>query len=262
MGAEIRECEARSLPVTLSSGSEEAWADMLARMGLNSIRLRKAVGQTFPDRVPASAPRLADEIERERSNIARELHAGAGQPLAGIRLNLELLSESAGDLPPAGQEALRRLQDLTDQSLDQIRAVSHRLHPPRWQGLLTHQALQRLLESSGLRTKMEIEADLEALPVEPAQAIKIALYRCAQECLSNVARHSGATRLRVALKATGTGAELIFEDNGIGLAGGQDRRGIGLEAIEEHASFLGGFVRMSGGSEGTTVMIRLPLEEE
>jgi signal transduction histidine kinase len=206
--------------------------------------------------------RLADEIERERSQIARELHAGAGQPLAGIRLNLELLRESAADLPPAGQEALRRLQDLTDQSLEQIRAVSHRLHPPRWQGLATHDALQRLIDSSGLSTRMELTTDLGQLPEEPAQAIKIALYRCAQECLSNVARHSGATHLRVTLRTVAHGVELVFNDNGVGLTGSQESRGIGLEAIEEHAASLGGFVRMSGGSRGTTVLIHLPLAEE
>jgi signal transduction histidine kinase len=235
---------------------------MLARMALNSIRLRHALGQTFPDRAPASGARLADELEKERSSIARELHAGAGQPLAGIRLNLELLRESAAGLPPSGQEALRRLQELTDQSLEQIRAVSHRLHPPRWQGLPTDQALRQLVESSGLDTRMKVEMELEVLAEEPSQAVKIAIYRCAQECLSNVARHSAASQLRVALRTTGTGLELIFEDNGIGLSTEQDRRGIGLEAIEEHASFLGGFARTSGGPRGTTVLIYLPLGED
>ena len=108
-------------------------------------RLRALVAKRWR---PKSGSTLFTELEKERSRIARELHAGAGQPLAGIKLHLEILEQSASGLtngtsktsdpPDSGQaDSIRttigRLQTLAEQALGQVRAVSHRLHPPDWQ---------------------------------------------------------------------------------------------------------------------------------
>src|SRR5580704_2542179 len=163
----------------------QAWAEMLADFSEKNTRLGHLVGKRWPSR---SGCALFTELERERSRIARELHAGAGQPLAGIKLNLEMLDDCRAELPPRGREALARLQTLAEQALEQVRAVSHSLHPPEWQNYTTEGALRKLIDSSGLSTHLGVQLDLEPLPVEPAHATKIAIYRCAQECISNVIR--------------------------------------------------------------------------
>jgi len=237
-----------------------AWADMLSMIGRKNSRLYDFV-------VRASRPRssgrvILRELERERSRIARELHAGAGQPLAGIKLNLEMLDDCVEALPERGREALTRVQKLAEQALEQVRAVSHSLHPPAWQDLTTAAAIRTLIDSTGLGSRMTVELDIDAFPVEPPHAVKVALYRCAQECVSNIMRHSGATSFRLALKGRGSMLELRIEDNGHGFHGDAHRRGIGLQALREHADTLDGECRIVSGPTGTMIIVELPLTEE
>src|SRR6202167_3752377 len=163
------------------SAEMAAWADILSMIGQKNSRLYDLLAR---DSVPGSSgPRnsgraIVRELERERSRIARELHAGAGQPLAGIKLNLDMLDDCAAALPQAGREALERLQTLAEQALEQVRAVSHNLHPPDWQGLTTGDALRYLVQSSGLMDRLEVEIDIQPLSAEPSHTVKIALYRC------------------------------------------------------------------------------------
>ncbi len=249
-------------------GSEMvAWADMLSRIGQKNSRLYGLLERDSKLRNAgsrASGRTIVHELERERSRIARELHAGAGQPLAGIKLNLDMLDDCAAVLPQAGREALARLQTLTEQALQQVRAVSHNLHPPDWQGLATGDALRYLVQSSGLMDRLVMEIDIQPLPVEPSHTVKIALYRCAQECISNVARHSGATRFALSLMAAGTMIELRMEDNGRGfpLEPSTGGKGIGLQSMREHTTALGGTCDISSGPDGVGICVRLPLGAE
>jgi signal transduction histidine kinase len=242
-----------------------AWADILSMIGHKNSRLYDLLAR---DAVPrgagtrSSGRAIVRELERERSRIARELHAGAGQPLAGIKLNLEMLDDCAAALPQAGREALARLQTLAEQALQQVRAVSHNLHPPDWQGLTTGDALRRLVQSSGLTGRLEVEMDIRPLAEEPSHTVKIATYRCAQECISNVARHSGATRFSLSLMANGPILELRIEDNGRGLPADSSSSGIGLQAIREHTGALGGTCDISSGSDGVRIFVQLPLAGE
>lgn len=253
----------RAVPPAEGNRSEMiAWAEMLSRIGQKNSRLYDVLAR---DSMAGSAGSrttgrvIVRELERERSRIARELHAGAGQPLAGIKLNLEMLHGCAAVLPQAGREALARLQMLAEQALEQVRAVSHNLHPPDWQALTTEDALRYLIDSSGLIDLLEVEIDIRPLPLEPTHAVKIAIYRCAQECISNVTRHSGATRFYLSLRAQGSMVELRLEDNGHGFprdpAGG---KGIGLVAMREHAMELGGVCDISSDGDGVRIRVQLP----
>lgn len=245
-----------------------AWADMLSMIGGKNGRLYGYLQQKPSRREPRTS--FLSQLERERTRIARELHAGAGQPLAGIKLNLEMLRECADDLPPAGREALGRLQRLAEQALDQVRSVSHGLHPPEWQGLTTSEALRYLFQSSGISDRLDVKIDIQPLAPEPSHLVKVTLYRCAQECLSNVLRHSGATHVAVSLKPGGQQSvqgqsmiELRIEDNGRGFAEpASGRKGIGLVALREHAESLGGTCEFSSSTAGVSVIVRVPLINE
>ncbi len=237
-----------------------AWADMLSMIGRRNIQLYDFLVR--PSRQRSSGSAILRELERERSRIARELHAGAGQPLAGIKLNLEMLGDCFNELSPQGREALVRAQKLAQQALEQVRSVSQNLHPPEWQRLSATEAIRQLIESSGLEMRMAVFADFEPLPVEPSHATKIALYRCTQECISNIMRHSGATRFRLWLGASGSMLELRIEDNGHGFDHHLPGKGIGLQALREHASVLGGTCEVTSSAAGTLVAVKFPLTED
>jgi signal transduction histidine kinase len=253
----------RSVPPFLKGNPTEvtAWVDMLSSIGQKNSRLFELVIRNPKPRRGGSD--VLRELERERSRIARELHAGAGQPLAGMKLNLEMLRECATDLPPHGREALARVQTLAVQALDQVRSVSHALHPPEWQYLTTGEALRNLAESSAIPGRLEAQIEIADLPVEPAHTTKIALYRCAQECISNITRHSGATRFRLVLRGHGSMVELEVKDNGHGLPKeGAAFNGIGLKALREHAAALGGRCHISSDINGTRISVHLPISED
>ncbi len=163
-----------------------AWAEMLAGFAEKNARLGHFVAKRC---IVRSGPSLLAELERERSRIARELHAGAGQPLAGIKLHLEILNECTTGLPdsawgnPARGESARvaigRLQTLAEQALGQVRALSHRLHPPDWQQKTIHgKRMESLVESElGLSGRLRREARFPA-------AARGALPRCQSAALS------------------------------------------------------------------------------
>src|SRR6185312_2142659 len=111
--------------------------------------------------------------------------------------NLEMLDACSDGLPATGRETLARLQALAEQALEQVRAVSHRLHPPDWQSLSIEEAIRRLVAGTGMAERIRVQLDIADLPIQPSHAVKVAIYRCAQECISNTLRHSGATELAI-----------------------------------------------------------------
>jgi signal transduction histidine kinase len=274
MLAGVRGDKNRPVPPSIEGSSSEmvAWADILSMIGRKNSRLYDLLKRdSLPRRSGSgnSGRTIVRELERERSRIARELHAGAGQPLAGIKLNLEMLDDCAAVLPQTGRDALARMQTLTEQALEQVRAVSHSLHPPDWQGLTIEEALRDLIQSSGLAGRIEVKIDIQPLPAEPSHTVKIAIYRCAQECISTVARHSGATQFALSLVAVAGSSnspmvELRLEDNGRGfpVEPASSPKGIGLMAIREHAQALGGICHISSDPNGVRIRVQLPLTAE
>jgi signal transduction histidine kinase len=252
-----------------------AWADMLSKIGQKNSRLYDFVYKSAPAQFPAgdneaengsrrgSPGILLQELERERSRIARELHAGAGQPLAGIKMNLEMLDACSEGLPPAGRETLARLQTLAEQALEQVRAVSHRLYPPDWQLLSVEEAIRGLVAATGLAERIQVHLDIADFPAQPSHAVKIAIYRCAQECISNILRHSEATELGIALSCGAGTVQLLVKDNGRGLtSAGAPSAGMGLAALREHAAALGGSCKLSSAHSGLTVTVEFPMDAD
>ena len=232
---------------------------MLARIGDKNGRLYQRV----KSREATAGRTVLAEMEKERSRIARELHSGAGQPLAGIILNLEMLNDGVDSLPAPAQDIVARLQRLASQALDQVRAVSHRLYPPQWKGLPVEDALRSLVETGIPADAYQIDLRIAALPLEPAQFVKVALYRCAQECISNMLRHARATRFALSLRLEENEVEMEIRDNGCGFAeSGTPGSGIGIASLHEYARTAGGSCRIATGASGTVVKVRIPLAED
>jgi two-component system NarL family sensor kinase len=189
------------------------------------------------------------------------LHAGAGQSLSAIKLNLEILEYCLpSSTPPLAREALQRLHMLAESALSEVRAVSHLLHPPDWQMSTTSQAVRRLLAELGADACFaETSIHLPDLSVEPDHTAKVAIYRSAQECIGNVIRHSRASRLEVSLVSIRDAVELKVSDNGTGFSHpAQSSGGLGLAALHTYASGCGGTCTIKSGNSGTIITFTVP----
>ncbi|MCL5745696.1 MAG: histidine kinase [Acidobacteria bacterium] len=205
------------------------------------------------------------QLEQLRAGIARELHVGAGQALAGIRLHLELVRNALTEPPDTVRSSLERIGLLAEEALAQVRAVSHRLNPPEWQQLTLRDALENLWASSGIPQKYDAALHLAPLPAEPALESRIAIYRAAQEAISNVIRHSGCTRVSLTLEGSGGRLRLTVEDNGrgfdaAGLLSAKPRpgEGIGLRAMRDQIRGLHGEFAVESAAKGTKLSVSLP----
>ena len=118
--------------------------------------------------------------------------------------------------------------------------------------------MELLVESSGLGTSLRLTRDFRPLAEEPSHGVKVQMYRCTQECISNIIRHSGATEATISLVAEGGRLVLTVTDNGHGFDAGTRNSGIGLRAIAENAAQMGGSSRISSSPEGTRIVVALP----
>jgi two-component system NarL family sensor kinase len=210
--------------------------------------------------------RIVERLEVERQRLGRELHTGVGQALAATRLQLELIGKDPVAMSPPVRDALDRIAVLTEQALAQVRSVSHRLHPPEWQRLTLKEALQQLWATSGVPQGFDAAFTIADLPEEPSYPLKILLYRSAQEAISNLIRHSGATRVTLTLTAENDRFLLRFMDNGKGfdsarVLGGPPHvaAGLGLRSLRDQIEALGGQFLIHSDSNGTTLEVSVPM---
>jgi len=210
------------------------------------------------------ALRRMDEIrEDEVRRIGHELHDTAGQLLATVHLALDDLGH---DLGPRSKPGLERVQVLLVRVEEQLRRLSHEFLPPMLDDLGLAPALEHLADVVSRRTGLLIAVETDLDRRLPAR-FEVALYRVAQEALSNVARHARATRVTVAVAADEAGVTCRIEDDGIGFDPlAQDRgievAGVGLKGIRERAARLGGTLQVrSGAGRGASLTLSLPLED-
>jgi PAS domain S-box-containing protein len=205
--------------------------------------------------------RLQDE---ERRRIARELHDSTAQVLTAASLSLARLEFSAAHLNSTAAAALAESQELVQQASREIRSVAYLLHPPDLKrgglasGLETY--ARGFSQRTGIKVSVHIDSSLDHLPEDWA----LALYRVAQECLSNVHRHSGSRTADIRLKLEDGELRLEVMDRGHGMpAGVRDgfgaQIGVGIPGMRGRLRQLGGKLEVRSGAKGTTVLASLPV---
>jgi two-component system sensor histidine kinase UhpB len=198
--------------------------------------------------------------EEERHRIGRDLHDEVGQVLAFLRLELDMLEREA---PACLRRRLGESRDLAGRTAVELRRVVAALSP----SLLDRLGLEAAIRHLAARfrrthgTELRLRASLGAGPVGPQT--EEAIYRVAQECLQNVARHSRATRVNISLRSADKNIRLSVTDNGAGFCAEKAWRkpkSFGLTGMRERAGLLGGtFEVRSAPGKGTKVMLELPL---
>ena len=209
------------------------------------------------------ASSLFHSQEDERRRVARELHDDLGQKLTVLSIQAENLTRLSSSDPAAlGRERERIKAGISALSED-VRRISHGLHPSIIEDLGTAAAIRSLVDDFAESEEMIgtfFEQDLPAdIPVE----IATGLYRIAQEALRNVSKHAGRTHVKVILKGEPTLLRLQVMDYGEGFEPQKGHFGLGLISMEERARMLGGTFHIdSGPGEGTRITVEVPLRED
>ena len=194
----------------------------------------------------SSVRRVLSAQEAERRRIARELHDQIGQNLTAVLLELKRLR---GRVEPAYAETLADAQELARESLDELRRISYELRPAALDDLGLASALAALTTAiarrAGIAISLDIDGDLP--PLHPD--VELAVYRVAQEALTNAVRHSGCRRAHVRLAAPPGRLVLHVSDDGHGLGDGPVSGG-GIRGMRERALTVGGRLLLGVGERG------------
>jgi PAS domain S-box-containing protein len=178
-------------------------------------RRAKVRAELQSKRIRRMARRVVEAQEQERARISRELHDEAGQALTALQIGLELTRAQLPDELEGEKAGLQELVDLADETLSNLRRISHNLRPPGLDAYGLHAALAGLCEDFSKHTSLAISyegKDIAGL----APLVALSLYRFAQESLTNAAKHAGAGEVEVKLDQTSDTIILMVKDNGEG----------------------------------------------
>lgn len=208
--------------------------------------------------------KLLDSQELERKLIARELHDGLGASLTNIKYTLE----QHIDALPEARESLEQAVSLVQEAIKDTSRISRSLRPSILDDMGVIPAIRWFCRqyqeaNGGIKVETQVGVGEEAVP-EP---LKIAIYRIIQEALTNVAKHSGAQRVVVALRKIEDKLVLSIEDDGRGFDsielwkenGSDDVRGMGLSSMKERAELSGGSLAIDPRKGlGTVIQAKWP----
>src|SRR3954468_24633820 len=177
-----------------------------------------------------SGRRVLAAQEAERVGIARDLHDEVGQVLTGVLLQLNSIGEAA----PEHEAALGEARQAVRHALDEVRRISSELRPEMLEHLGLVSALTELSTSFERLAGVAVERRFATSVPKLAPEAELAIYRIAQESLTNIARHAHASRVLIALESGRDSVVLSVADDGRGFAGPPDEHG-GLRGMRERA---------------------------
>jgi PAS domain S-box-containing protein len=206
--------------------------------------------------------RLMTLQDEERRRIAREIHDGLGQELAAAKMILD--GVLIKDPSPSIQQASREASELVDRAIQQVRTISHLLHPPLLDEVGLISALRWFLE--GLSDRSGIEVRLEVDPPTMGRLkseLETAIFRIVQEALTNMFRHSGAHNGTVSVTERNGSISITVRDDGKGVDEQviqlrPESVGVGISGMRQRVTELGGSLRLANAHPGTIVEVIIP----
>jgi len=229
--------------------------------GVEAVALVRAFNQML-ERLESerreTGRRAPEAQEAERLRIARGLHDEVGQVLTGVLLQLDSIATAGGDREADVAETKRAVRG----ALEEVRRIARELRPEMLEQLGLVSALtelsRRFADQSGVRVRPSFAEGLPGL----SGAAELAVYRVAQESLTNVARHAGASAVDVSLQPGVGSVVLRVSDNGRGISEDVDVIGHGgLRGMRERALLVGGALAVKPGhGGGTEVRLEVPAE--
>jgi two-component system sensor histidine kinase DegS len=211
--------------------------------------------------------RVIKATEEERRRLVREIHDVPVQALVNMGIRLELCLQTLDKDINKARDYIKELKEQVNQNIKELRRIIHNQRPMSLDdlGLIAtlEKHLQNFEETTGIKTSFRLVGQ----PVEIKGLVQIALFRIIQEALSNVKRHSAATRAMVKMEFVENSVSLLIADDGVGFdvseyknMEGEENGGFGLMGMRERVELLQGYMGIdSQKGKGTSIFVRIPL---
>jgi len=206
--------------------------------------------------------RLLTMQDDERRRIARELHDGLGQELAAAKMMMDGIQEK--NSAQTNRRAAKEASETINRAIQQVRSLSHLLHPPLLDEVGLLSAVRWYLDGLTKRSGIETSLDVQPTPFPRLGAeLETAIFRIIQEALTNVYRHSGAQKAWVTLVQRESGVTVTIRDDGKGVENPVAELrpgsiGIGIGGMSQRAKEFGGELRLINLGPGTLVEVAVP----
>lgn len=273
---EYRWFRSRAVPIRDDEGNVVKWYGTCSdihdsKLLEQSIRDNAAELEKMVDDRTAALRRLSVRLmtmqDEERRRIARDLHDGLGQELAVAKMVLDKTAQRKTAAAGADKQASIEASDIIDRAIQQVRSLSHLLHPPLLDEVGLTSALRWYLE--GLTERSGIETYLEVQPSDfprLASDVETAIFRIVQESLTNVFRHAEAHNVWISLAQREDATVITVRDDGKGIEQRvaelqPDSVGIGIGGMKQRAKEFGGELRLINTNPGTLVELVVPFSK-
>ena len=237
------------------------WQTVLLGLGVSMVVVwRLRVLEKRSDQAEHQMRELSQQLvnaqEEERKNLSRELHDHVAQVLTGLRMELGRIERVSPVVAPVVSEC----KGLVDELFLTVRGLALGLRPSMLDDLGLQAALEwhvrDFMSRYAINVDLKMSGDFDQLP----ETHRTCVYRVVQEALTNCARHADAHNISIEVTTAGNELQLSVSDDGVGLNPAHRGRGLGLIGIDERVKELHGTVIIAtGGTQGTTVSVRLPL---
>jgi signal transduction histidine kinase len=196
--------------------------------------------------------------EAERRRIARELHDGVGQKLAGLKLNWSGIASD--DQIDKESEVFSSLSNLIDDTASEVRNISHQMLPKELEQFGLIAAIEGLIQTSFSKTGVKVSFEHFGIKARFSYPIELSIFRILQELITNILKHANATEVKIELLKRKNSIMLIVEDNGKGFDFiGKKDHGIGLMNIESRVESVNGAMNCESEiNKGTVVSVNIP----
>jgi signal transduction histidine kinase len=205
------------------------------------------------------AQHLQTSVEHERAAIAREIHDDVGGSLTALKFDLAWIARHSTS--PQVVSRVQSALETVSHAVESSQRIMHNLRPAILeQGLVAalHWIALRFERRSGVVCHLRLPKQ----PLELPQGVPLVAYRTAQEALTNISKHAQATRVQIDLSLAGGVLSLEITDNGRGVSQEDlaKARSFGIRGLQERATTVGGWIDLSSGPHGTTLILSVPLD--
>lgn len=228
---------------------------------LSRIRQKTAVQAAIAKEQKNRFREVIDAQEQERKRIAQDLHDGLGQLLSTARLNVSALEDSLDQSDAESSSIWKNAIGLIDESVQEVRNVSHNMMPSALIRLGLVSALREQIGKINHAGKITVKLETEGMETRLDEAVEITLYRVVQEVLNNAIKHSQANEIVVRITKHNGNLQVSIKDDGQGLDLQLIKysRGIGWKNIYSRVELINGIIDMdSSPGVGTNIQVLVP----